>query len=146
MKPINSSVTYLQPSESELFDIYKGIETARRTCYKSKMINSDYLAMLEHRTMYLNIRLGIPIVDPGFVEKTSIIQVFKSDPHSRVNRYNELVQFDDGTQVDIDSYAITTNYRVFVERIVRGDFEFGSAEKYVLSFLCEPTEHHFEQK
>ena len=124
----------------------KLIKSSDPESFVEKMINSDYLAMLEHRTMYLNIRLGIPIVDPGFVEKTSIIQVFKSDPHSRVNRYNELVQLDDGTQIDIDSYAITTNYRVFVERIVRGDFEFGSAEKYILSFLCEPTEHHFEQK
>ena len=124
----------------------KLIKSSDPESFVEKMINSDYLAMLEHRTMYLNIRLGIPIVDPGFVEKTSIIQVFKSDPHSRVNRYNELVQLDDGTQIDIDSYAITTNYRVFVERIVRGDFEFGSAEKYIISFLCEPTEHHFEQK
>ena len=153
MKLIKSSATYLQPSGYGLNDIYKSIEIAGRTCYKSKMsddpesfvqkmINSDHLAMLEHGTVYLNIRLGIPIVDPGFVEKTSIIQVFKSDPYSRVNRYNELVQLDDGTQANIDSYAITTNYRVFVERIVRGDFEFGSVEKYVLSFLCEPTEHH----
>ena len=124
----------------------KYVKSSDPESFVEKMINSDYLAILEHETMYLNIRLGIPIVDPGYVDKTNIIQVFKSDPHSRVNRYKELVQLDDGTRVNIDSYAITTNYRVFMERIVRGDFTFRSAEKYVLSFLCAPTEHLFEQK
>ena len=72
MKLIKSSFEILE-QESGLQGVYKQIEIAGRTCYKSedkitedsakgfvdRMINSGHGAMLEHGTIYLKIPIEI---------------------------------------------------------------------------------------
>ena len=163
MRLIKSTAVPIQPDGYELEDIYKSIEIAGRTCYKSemgdnaidfvnKMINSNHTAMLEHGTMYFDVPVGKLGDDPEYMWKSSIIQIFKKNPYSRVNKYRAEHDID-GTKVKLDHYAITTNYRVFIEQIdwdglgpMRRDkvegWELGLDKDYVLSFLCDPTEHH----
>ena len=108
--------------------VYKQIEIAGRTCYKSKrpegqtakdfvdrMIKSGHGAMLEHGTVYLTIR-GVfkPFVGPSNFGK------YLDNPYSKV-------VFGEGT-----TFYITTNYRVLVENGWLDD----------LKYLCEPTEYH----
>ena len=128
MKLINSSFEILE-QEPGLQGIYKQIELAGRTCYKSldkitkdsakdfvdRMINSKHYAMLEHGTVYLTIR-GIvkPFVGPSNFGK------YLDNPYSKV-------VFGEGT-----TFYITTNYRVLVENGWLND----------LKYLCEPTEYH----
>lgn len=147
--------------------IYKQIELAGRTCYKSeanitddsakkfveRMIASHHTAMLEHGTMYFDITLGTPTNDPEYMSKSTIIQFFKHNKYSVVNKYRKLHRIDNKTMVNVEHYAITTNYRVFIEQIpwdklgpmrkskLEG-FDLGLDKDYVLSFLCEPNEHH----
>lgn len=110
--------------EPGLQGIYKQIELAGRTCYKSedkitedsaeafvsRMINSGHLAMLEHGTVYL----WNPVDDENFE--------ITRDKYS-ANKYSE---------VRIQGQAITTNYRVLVENDWLDD----------LQYLCEPTKYH----
>ena len=72
MKLINSKVEILEPTGYTIDDIYKQIEIAGRTCYKSedkitptsakefvdRMIKSGHGAMLEHGTVYLKVPTG----------------------------------------------------------------------------------------
>ena len=106
--------------------IYKMIELAGRTCYRSedkitedsakgfvdRMIKSGHGAMLEHGTVYL----AIPWADDW--------EKYKYNPYSR---YNSLPTDDDFSVI-----AITTNLRVLVENGWMDD----------LKYICEPTEHH----
>ena len=164
MKLIKPSVIPLRSTGYGLNDIYKSIEFAGRTCYKSemsndpksfveKMIKSHHTAMLEHGTMYFDIILGNLFDDSEYMWKSTIIQIFKKNPYSRVNEYKKKHNIDDKTIISVDHYAITTNYRVFEEQIdweglgsMRRDkiegWELGLDKEYVLSFLCEPNEHH----
>lgn len=104
--------------------IYKQIELAGRTCYKSfdkitdgsaksfvdRMIKSNHTAMLEHGTVYL----WNPVDNNDF----EIIR----DKYS-INKYSE---------VKANGQAITTNYRVILENNWFDD----------MYMLTEPTEHH----
>jgi thymidylate synthase (FAD) len=115
-----------RPSQGwELSLIFKEIEAAGRTCYKSEnfitedsaknfvqmLINKGHTAMLEHGTVYLTR----DVRQPEFVGK------YHNNPYSRVK--------EEGT---IQKYHVTTNYRVIVENGWMDD----------LQYLCEPTEHH----
>lgn len=128
MKLINSSFEILE-QEPGLQGIYKQIELAGRTCYKSldkitkdsakgfvdRMIASKHYAMLEHGTVYLTIRGVIkPFAGPSNFGK------YLDNPYSKV-------VFGEGT-----TFYITTNYRVLVENGWLND----------LQYLCEPTEFH----
>ena len=110
--------------------VYKQIELAGRTCYKSedkitedsakgfvdRMVKSGHGAMLEHGTVYLMLYANNE-------RKKAIIAFYSEDPYSRV------VYFYDKE----GAYAyITTNYRVLVENNCLGD----------LQYMCEPTEYH----
>ena len=133
MKLINSKVEILEPTGYTIDDIYKQIEIAGRTCYKSedkitptsakefvdRMIKSGHGAMLEHGTVYLDI--------PNSAGNYNLVPFFASNPYSRVviKPLNDRVH----------NY-ITTNFRVIVENF---------AEEYipdVLQYICEPTEFH----
>ena len=141
MKLIESKAEYIPqatvPSASaeELLEgIYKQIELAGRTCYKSedkitetsakgfvdRMIASKHTAMLEHGTVYL----AIPITEWHSYEDYS--QGYLFNPYSKVN----------DTLVDWESWEgivyITTNYRVLIEKGWLDD----------LKFLSPPTEFH----
>ena len=133
MKLINSKVEILEPTGYTIDDIYKQIEIAGRTCYKSedkitptsakefvdRMIKSGHGAMLEHGTVYLDV--------PNSAGNYNLVPFFASNPYSKVviKPLNNRVH----------NY-ITTNFRVIVENF---------AEKYipdVLQYICEPTEFH----
>lgn len=105
MKLIEPSVEII-PQEDGILGVYKQIEKAGRTCYKSedkitdtsagefvkRMIDSGHTAMLEHGSVYLMVPLGI---DSNVFELTN-------------NKYTKAIFIN-------DSAYITTNYRVLVE-------------------------------
>lgn len=119
--------------------MYKMIELAGRTCYKSednitpdsakkfveRMVKSGHGAMLEHGTVYLIIpfeyidmseQFNIPIV-------SDIVEKYKNNPYTKWRLR------DDGFS---QLAFITTNYRVLVENNWLDD----------LQYICEPTEYH----
>lgn len=117
-------------ARQELIDtVYRQIEIAGRTCYKSedkitqdsakkfveRMVKSGHGAMLEHGTVYL------------FLTMSSRQQYFKycSNPYSVANSTGEA---EKGTW----NGFVTTNYRVLVENGWLDDLE----------YICEPTEYH----
>lgn len=121
MKLINPSAKILK-QEPELEGIYKQIELAGRTCYKSedkitdgsaksfvdRMIKSNHLAMLEHGTVYLK-----------YPEDKHFVKYHE-------NEFSRIKLIEDG------DFAVTTNYRVLVENDWLDD----------LKYICEPTEYH----
>ena len=128
MKLIKPSFTIIeQPNGIE--GIYKQIEIAGRTCYKSeekitedsakefvdRMIKSGHGAMLEHGTVYLHF----PIRGTHYKK---FIKYCKN-PYIKVGN-NE-------NTADLGFFA-TTNYRVLVENGWLDD----------LKYICEPTEYH----
>lgn len=108
--------------------IYKMIELAGRTCYKSedkitedsakgfveRMIKSGHLAMLEHGTVYLYCTYT----------NTSFMNLAT---RYTCNKYSQCNVLDIG-----DGIYITTNLRVLVENDWLDD----------LQYICEPTEYH----
>lgn len=124
MKLINSKVELIE-QQSGLEGVYKQIELAGRTCYKSedkitpdsaktfvdRMVKSGHRAMLEHGTVYLHI----PDND---INWNFYYSRYKRNPYSKCNYLMDLY--------------ITTNYRVLVENDWLND----------LKYLCEPTEFH----
>lgn len=119
--------------------IYKQIELAGRTCYKSldkitddsakdfvnRMISSKHYAMLEHGTVYLKIRKGTYAYS-HYVVVCEPDDDFMSSSHE--------LSYRPYTQVNIqDDYIyVTINYRVLVENGWLDD----------LKYLCELTEFH----
>lgn len=111
--------------------IYKMIELAGRTCYKSedkitedsakefveRMIKSQHYTMLEHGTVYLK------------VPKDGLLRNFIDGTPSHFNygwcKTNPIMDED-------NNVYITTNYRHIIEH---------KLEDY-LKYLCEPTEYH----
>lgn len=134
MKLIKPSYEILEQS-SGLKGIYKAIEVAGRTCYRSeskitedsakgfvdRMIKSGHGAMLEHGTVYLRTY-------SNYDYDREVYERYKSNPYSRV----EVIGSIEGTNDTLDGYYITTNYRVLVENNWLDD----------LKYLCEPTEYH----
>lgn len=122
MRLIKPNVEILE-QKSGLDGIYKQIELAGRTCYKSedkitedsakafvdRMIASGHGAMLEHGTVYLTI------------PHKSMISKYTTNKYSKVC-------YDDTHKIEY----VTTNYRVLVENNWLDD----------LQYVCEPTEHH----
>ena len=114
--------------------IYKQIEIAGRTCYKSedkitedsakefvdRMIKSGHGAMLEHGTVYL----AIPISEWKCTDDYR--DSYISNPYSNVN--DSLVDWENNE----GTVYITTNFRVLVENGWLDD----------LQYICEPTEYH----
>lgn len=132
MKLIKPSFTILHQAPG-LEGVYKQIELAGRTCYKSedkitpdsakafveRMINSGHGAMLEHGTVYLGMPIEtiIPIEANGWGKYES-------------NKYSK-----GGIVCSINGekrVAVTTNLRVLVENGWLDD----------LQYICEPTKYH----
>lgn len=128
MKLINPSAKIIE-QQPGLEGIYKQIELAGRTCYKSEdkitegsaksfvdqMIKSNHLAMLEECTVYLKFSDYEVKLNPGLASKYANNKYTKSHfSHEYLNWY------------------VTTNIRVLVENGWLGD----------LKYLCEPTEYH----
>lgn len=127
MKLCKSSFEILD-QQCGLEGIYKQIEIAGRTCYKSedkitedsakefvdRMIKSGHGAMLEHGTVYLTMQYGINREESDSIEKYV------------KNKYSKSTIDEHG------KYHITTNLRVLVENGWMDD----------LQYICEPTEYH----
>lgn len=136
MKLIKPNVVILE-QQSGLDGMYKQIELAGRTCYKSedkitedsakafvdRMIASGHGAMLEHGTVYLAI--------PKTTYAPEAINTYLHNPYSRVNECNEFI-FTDKYGDKVSAWCVTTNYRVLVENDCLEDLE----------FFCEPTKFH----
>lgn len=134
MKLINPSFEILEQGPG-LQGIYKQIELAGRTCYKSldkitdnsaegfvnRMIASKHYAMLEHGTVYL--AKPFALLDGCF--PSGNIESYENNPYSSIN-------FEYKKSPDDHIAYITTNLRVLVENGWLDD----------LQYLCEPTEHH----
>lgn len=109
--------------QAGLEGMYKQIEMAGRTCYKSedkitetsakefvdRMIKSGHGAMLEHGTVYLTIP-----------NDSDLCLLLKMNPYTKCNPVGGICY-------------ITTNLRVLVEH---------KAMWLIDKYLCEPTEHH----
>ena len=118
------------PQSKGLDGIYKQIEIAGRTCYRSedkitdtsakefvdRMIKYNHGAMLEQGTVYLTHL----IENSGSPSYLGIGTKYRENKYSKVNYSNWGVRY------------ITTNYRVLVENDWLDD----------LQYLCEPTEFH----
>ena len=136
MKLIKPNVVILE-QQPGLDGMYKQIELAGRTCYKSedkitedsakafvdRMIASGHGAMLEHGTVYLAI--------PKTTYAPEAINTYLHNPYSRVNECNEFI-FTDKYGDKVSAWCVTTNYRVLVENDCLEDLE----------FFCEPTKYH----
>ena len=117
--------------------LYKQIELAGRTCYKSedkitetsakdfvdRMIKSGHGAMLEHGTVYLAI--------PMTTYAPEAVNIYRDNSYSKVNKCNEFI-FTDKYGDKVAAWCVTTNLRVLVENDCLEDLE----------FICEPTEYH----
>lgn len=135
MKLISPKVEYLpQGTKDGIYDVYKQIELAGRTCYKSedkitedsaeefvqRMINSGHLAMLEHGTVYLKFDIS------EFDDEDYNNMIYHKNPYSVVNDYTvDWIQWEGFVYV-------TTNLRVIHENNLYGD----------LDCLVPPCEHH----
>ena len=133
MKLINSSVEVIKPTGYTLQDIYRQIELAGRTCYKSednmtdtsakdfvnRMVASKHYAMLEHGAVYLRYMPAEINMRPELT--------YLNNPLTKycVNKFSI-------TNLDSGEVYVTTNYRVLVENNWLDD----------LQYLCEPTEFH----
>ena len=127
MKLIESKVEVIE-QQPGLDGVYKQIELAGRTCYKSedkitedsakgfvdRMIKSKHGAMLEHGTVYLSVPK----------EETEIIGFHGWCQYSKVR--------SDLVMEEPCNWLITTNMRVLVEHDRLSD----------LKYICEPTERH----
>lgn len=128
MKLIESKVEVIE-QQPGLDGVYKQIELAGRTCYRSydkitedsakgfvdRMINSKHGAMLEHGTVYLEIP-----------EELNVLGFCKYE----YNQYSKAVYHH-----GLGYWFITTNLRVLVENNWLDD----------LKYICEPTEHHVKR-
>ena len=137
MKLIKPSFEILEQLPG-LEGMYKQIELAGRTCYKSedkitetsakefvdRMIKSGHGAMLEHGTVYLYFYYTSPLKDLAYIELTNMHRKYQMNKHSHV--YKEVVN-NFTTHV-----YVTTNLRVLVENNWLDD----------LQYICEPTEYH----
>ena len=136
MKLIESKVEVIE-QQPGLDGVYKQIELAGRTCYKSedkitedsakgfvdRMIKSKHGAMLEHGTVYLKGR--------AFYDKNGILEVPKNlfpDFFER-NKYSIVRRIE---SEDMCNWYITTNLRVVIENNLTE----------CLEYICEPTEIH----
>ena len=113
--------------------VYKMIEIAGRTCYKSennitedsakafvdRMIKSGHGAMLEHGAVYLYKYVKTDVL------KDITARHYNKNPHSHLHIIS------DNSTGESHVY-ITTNYRVLIEHNWLDD----------LQYLCEPTEYH----
>lgn len=130
MRLIKPSIEILEQG-SGIQGIYKQIERAGRTCYKSedritedsaeKFVNMikdrQHTAMLEHGTVYLYIHKDHA---SNIIGDNWVIKQYLSNSYSVINTDS------------YGNYHITTNYRVLYENGWLDD----------LKHLCEPTEYH----
>ena len=141
MKLIKPSVEIIKQEKYDLLHVFKFIELAGRTCYKSenkitedsasefvdRMIKSGHGAMLEHGTIYLTI----PVSD---ISNPIIYKYI-------LNSYYKIF-------IDFTNSYITTNYRVLVENNWLDDLKYISepylfhAKRTTVKFICDRGVSH----
>ena len=141
MKLIKPSVEIIRQEKYDLLHVFKFIELAGRTCYKSenkitedsasefvdRMVKSGHGAMLEHGTIYLTIPIS-DISDPT-------IYKYILNPYSKIF-------------IDFTNSYITTNYRVLVENNWLNDLKYISepylfhARRTTVKFICDRGVSH----
>lgn len=142
MRLIDPSYEIISQEEG-LLGVYKQIEKAARTAYKSedkiaegsaqRMVESlcklNHGAALEHGTIYLMIPYSVSATDylskKERMDLNKILLFFQSDKYSRVREVT--VEKD-----VLYNYYITTNARVIFENHL----------EEALQYMCEPTEFH----
>lgn len=137
MKLIKSKVEVIE-QQPGLEGMYKQIELAGRTCYKSedkitedsakefvdRMIKSKHGAMLEHGTVYLKVSVKYDNEEHCWpIPQNFFPFFFERNKYSKVRRVEA---------EDVCSWYVTTNMRVIAENNL---FD-------CLDFICEPTEMH----
>lgn len=137
MKLIDSKVEIIEQLPG-LEGVYKQIELAGRTCYKSedkitensakefvnRMINSKHGAMLEHGTVYLKVNVKYDNEEHCWpIPQNFFPFFFERNKYSKVRKVEA---------EDVCSWYVTTNMRVIAENNL---FD-------CLEFICEPTETH----
>lgn len=118
------------------------IERCGRTCYKSEdkiteesapkfvdmLVKRGHTAMVEHGTVYLrtysNYEYG----------EDELFRRYSSNPYSIVKAIGRVAGSTKESDL-VDSYYITTNYRVLLQNGWLDD----------LKYQCEPTEHHVKR-
>lgn len=130
MKLIESKVEVIE-QQPGLEGMYKQIELAGRTCYKSedkitedsakefvdRMIKSKHGAMLEHGTVYLT----------AYDDYAEDLLKYQTNKYSKYKSYTEYLE--NGKSIKA---CVTTNLRVLVENDWLDD----------LKYIGVPTEHH----
>lgn len=152
---------------SLLEDMMKHIEICGRNCYKSEdkitkdsykkfvdnLMKSKHGAMLEHGTVYLTIPLGSPVDDKAYMRKMDLIQFFKSNKYSKVNkgRISETITVEDNNIVVVmDCYYITTNWRVIIENEKVNVVDYledwkmhkDTLKNSIFEYMTKPTDNH----
>ena len=137
MKLIKPSIEIIRQEKYDLLHIFKFIELAGRTCYKSedkitedsakefvdRMINSGHGAMLEHGTVYLTI--------PNKNASRSLL-VYNYE----INPYSKIV-------CTTNNIYITTNYRVIIENNWNEHIKYITApnelhpKRTTVKFICD---------
>ena len=140
MKLIESKVEVIE-QQPGLEGMYKQIELAGRTCYKSedkitedsakefvdRMIKSKHGAMLEHGTVYLKVDVKYDNEEKCWpIPQNFFPFFFERNKYSKVRRIEA---------EDVCSWYVTTNMRVIAENNL---FD-------CLEFICEPTEMHVKR-
>ena len=141
MRLIKPSVEIIKQEKYDLLHVFKFIELAGRTCYKSenkitedsasefvdRMIKSGHGAMLEHGTIYLTI----PVSD---ISNPIIYKYI-------LNSYSKIF-------IDFTNSYITTNYRVLIENNWLDDLKYISepylfhARRTTVKFICDRGVSH----
>ena len=141
MKLIKPSVEIIKQEKYDLLHVFKFIELAGRTCYKSenkitedsasefvdRMIKSGHGAMLEHGTIYLTI----PVSD---ISNPIIYKYI-------LNSYSKIF-------IDFTNSYITTNYRVLIENNWLDDLKYISepylfhTKRTTVKFICDRGVSH----
>ena len=141
MKLIKPSVEIIKQEKYDLLHVFKFIELAGRTCYKSenkitedsasefvdRMIKSGHDAMLEHGTIYLTI----PVSD---ISNPIIYKYI-------LNSYSKIF-------IDFTNSYITTNYRVLIENNWLDDLKYISepylfhTKRTTVKFICDRGVSH----
>ena len=130
MKLIESKVEIIE-QQPGLEGVYKQIELAGRTCYKSedkitedsakafvdRMIKSKHGAMLEHGTVYLT----------AYDDYAEDLLKYQTNKYSKYKSYTEYLE--NGKSIKA---CVTTNLRVLVENDWLDD----------MKYIGVPTEHH----
>lgn len=124
----------IEPTGYTIDDIYKSIELAGRTCYKSeskitkdsakpfvdRMIKSSHGAMLEHGTVYLQLFWsGAVCRHCNQTIPNKLLDKYVNNKYSIVHYHG-------------NNIYVTTNLRVLVENNWLDD----------LKYLCKPTKYH----